>query len=105
MKSMIKGGYISIEDAKIFARKISIITPGWTGSDLAGLLRNAASYSINRYYDTNYKEDIHIQWNDINSAYHEMNKINKFKIIVEKIKYQLFNKNDYIRKLEDIINE
>ena len=39
MKSMVLGNFITIFEAKSYAKKISIMTSSWTGAFLSGLLR------------------------------------------------------------------
>ena len=109
MRQMVIGNFITISDAKAYAKRISMMTPSWTGADLAGLLRSASSYAIDRYH--NQQGEIHVQWNDIQSAIKEMSKVKRVsirKVLYEKIKYYLESKLRIvktIRQLEDIIDE
>jgi len=110
MKPMILGNFLSITDAKLFAERISFITAGYTGADLAGLLRSACSFAVNRYHNDN-DNKIEIKWNDIELAIKEMKNtksISKRKIITETIDHhfqRVFKpmKIKYSRKLEDIL--
>jgi SpoVK/Ycf46/Vps4 family AAA+-type ATPase len=47
-KPMVLGGYVSFENAKKWSRTLAERTFGYTGADLTGLLRNAASFAIER---------------------------------------------------------
>lgn len=47
-KPMVLGGYVTFEDAKRWSRTLAERTFGYTGADLTGLLRNAASFAIER---------------------------------------------------------
>ena len=109
MKPMILGNFLSITDAKLFAERISFITAGYTGADLAGLLRSACSFAVNRFHNEDTK--IEIKWIDIEEAIKEMRntkRISKRKIIYETISHQFQRvfkpiKINYTRKLEDIL--
>ena len=109
MKQMILGKNLSVDEAKIYASRISLLTSGFTGADLAGLLRSASSFAVNRYYNEDTK--IYIKWNDIENALIEMKnskRVSKRKIIIETINYnlqKLFNpsKLKRIRTLEQIL--
>ena len=47
-KPMVLGGYVTFDDAKKWSQIISKKTFGYTGADLTGLIRNAASFAIER---------------------------------------------------------
>ena len=47
-KPMVLGGYVSFDDAKKWSQIIAKKTYGYTGADLTGLIRNAASFAIER---------------------------------------------------------
>ena len=109
MKSMVLGNYITISEAKSYARKISIMTSSWTGADLSGLMRSAASFAIDRYH--NQQDEIHVRWSDIEAALKDMRTVKRLsirKILYEKFKYYLEGKlknGKPIRQLEDILND
>ena len=50
-KPMVLGGYVTLGDAKKWIRDLARKTFGYTGADLTGLVRNAASYAIERTLD------------------------------------------------------
>jgi vesicle-fusing ATPase len=112
LKPMILGNFISsIEEAKHFASKIATATAGFTGADLAGVLRSASSFALNRYYGDD--TEIKITWPDIEAGLKEMKKnkkVSKRKIISETLQYhfkRVFNqskiKKDEYRTLEQIL--
>jgi len=108
LKPMIIGNYMKMEEGKDFASKISTATAGFTGADLAGVLRSASSFAINRYYDDD--TEIKITWPDIEAGLKEMKKnikVSKRKIISETFQYhfkRIFNQSkDKYRTLEQIL--
>ena len=111
LKPMILGNFIRLDEAKKFATKIAIATAGFTGADLAGVLRSASSFALNRYYGDD--TEIKITWPDIEAGLKEMKKnkkVSKRKIISETLQYhfkRVFNqskfKNDKYRTLEQIL--
>ena len=82
MKPMVASGFISVLDAQDWAGRISKRTAGWSGADLAGLLRSAASFAIDRMafediistdHVTIGGEDlVEIRWEDFESAFREL---------------------------------
>lgn len=56
-KPMVLGGYVTLQDAKKWIKWVAGRTFGYTGADLTGLVRNAASHAIERTLEqqhTNY---------------------------------------------------
>ena len=100
LKPIVLGGYVSFDDAKKWCNVLADRTYGYTGADLTGLVRNAASFAIERSLsqlqeanDMEYKtklssidieeekkkkfsieQSINIQWDDIERAYTESSK-------------------------------
>ena len=54
-KPMVLGGYVSLQDAKSWIHDLARKTFGYTGADLTGIVRNAASYAIERTLDQQHK--------------------------------------------------
>ena len=50
-KPMVLGGYVTLQDAKKWIQDLAKKTFSYTGADLTGLVRNAASYAIERTLD------------------------------------------------------
>lgn len=87
-KPMVLGGYVSLQDAKSWIHGLARKTFGYTGADLTGIVRNAASYAIertldqqhNNYYnskDVNKKKDENVNNND-NGVNNDKNEKNIF---------------------------
>ena len=84
-KPMVLGGYVSFDDAEKWSRIISKKTFGYTGADLTGLIRNAASFAIER--SLSQLQDISDkEYNDkmILSVYDEQKEKTRNKVLLEK---------------------
>ena len=96
-RPLVKGGFVGAADAEAWSREVAVATDGWTGADLAGLMRGAASFAIDRSLSiakgapldpvpvpvpvpdtvsvpTGATLQIHIAWEDIRQAMGESSK-------------------------------
>lgn len=99
-QSMVSGGLLSLNEAKEWVLRVSDRTEGWTGADLAGLVRCAASIALDRamsMYDERMEippeEEndylagiVKLQWDDIDMAVREINKSRPRESIFRKMK-------------------
>lgn len=132
-KPMVLGGYVSFENAKRWSRTLAERTFGYTGADLTGLLRNAASFAIERSlskiqsdYRSQTRSDLNpseqklekaknkvaleksifILWDDIETAYLESSKelkISKRARVNDFFRRNIFNKNQSKKEEEKIV--
>jgi SpoVK/Ycf46/Vps4 family AAA+-type ATPase len=132
-KPMVLGGYVSFEDAKKWSRTLAERTFGYTGADLTGLLRNAASFAIERSLsqiqgDNRYQQrrdlspeqlkvetaknklslekSIFILWEDLETAYLESSKemkISKRAKVNDFLRRKIFNKNQSKKDEEKVV--
>lgn len=131
MKPMVLAGYISIENAQAWAVEISKRTEntangaragGWTGAELAGLIRSAASFAVNRLdFSHQGDEDIDMTWEDFECAFEEMQAVkekpSKREMFLRKFqefsnrckefiwKKKVISSKTRIRSLMDILND
>jgi SpoVK/Ycf46/Vps4 family AAA+-type ATPase len=89
-KPMVLGGYVSFEDAKKWSRTLAERTFGYTGADLTGLLRNAASFAIERSLSRIQSDNRYQQRSDLNPEEQKIEKT-KNKISLEKSIFLLWN--------------
>lgn len=50
LRPMVKSGRLSVKRALEWIALISARTTGWTGADLAGLIRSASSFALQRFF-------------------------------------------------------
>ena len=79
-RPLVKGGFVDAADAAAWSRTVAAATEGWTGADLSGLMRGAASFAIDRSLSTakgarrgtppvaGGGEGIRVKWEDIDQA-------------------------------------
>jgi SpoVK/Ycf46/Vps4 family AAA+-type ATPase len=71
-KPLVKGGFVSAADAKAWSSSIAKRTFGWTGAELSGLMRSAASFAIERSLSNRASSTyIAVTWGDIEKALKE----------------------------------
>lgn len=132
-KPMVLGGYVSFDDAKKWSRTLAERTFGYTGADLTGLLRNAASFAIerslsriqndNRYEQSSdltpeqrnlekskvknsLEKSIFILWEDIETAFVESSKdlkISKRAKVNDYLSRNIFNKKQSKKDGEKVV--
>lgn len=82
LRPLVKGDRISVEEALKWIGTVGILTDGWTGADLAGLLRCTTSYALERFFlevdqlgNVSHSDaDIRLRLSDLQQALHEMRK-------------------------------
>jgi SpoVK/Ycf46/Vps4 family AAA+-type ATPase len=132
-KPMVLGGYVSFENAKKWSRTLAERTFGYTGADLTGLLRNAASFAIERSLsqiqsDNRYQQrsnlspeqqkvektknklslekSIFILWEDLQTAYLESSKelrISRRAKVNDFLRRKVFNKKQSKKDEETVV--
>jgi SpoVK/Ycf46/Vps4 family AAA+-type ATPase len=132
-KPMVLGGYVSFENAKKWSRTLAERTFGYTGADLTGLLRNAASFAIERSLsqiqsDNRYQQrsnlspeqqkvektknklslekSIYILWEDLQTAYLESSKelrISRRAKVNDFLRRKVFNKKQSKKDEETVV--
>lgn len=113
-KPMVLGGYVSLHDAKSWIHDLARKSFGYTGADLTGIVRNAASYAIERtleqqhhnYYNENVIKnnikDMNNNNNGIDNDKNEKNVLSTEKKNQKHISDLITNQND-MKPFEDSI--
>lgn len=88
-KPLVLGGFVRLDDARVWCGRLAERTVGWTGADLSGMMRNAASFAIDRSLNgvpggtvpsspssspSSSITEVQILWEDINQAFKESSK-------------------------------